>query len=44
MLEDLAYLFKKQGVNALLLEYLIDIRPVTMQFPGKPCHATFLPA
>jgi hypothetical protein len=42
--EDDADVLKQLGVDAFLLENLVDVGAVTMQLAGKPSHGRVLPA
>ncbi len=44
MSEDDADILQQQGVDAFLLENLVDIGAVKMQLAGKPCYGPVLPA
>ena len=44
MLEDDADVLKQLGVDAFLLENLIDVGAVTTQLTRKPSHGSVLPA
>ena len=44
MLKDDTDVLKQLGVNAFLLENLVDIGAVKMQLAGKPCYGPVLPA